>query len=271
MEKMTLPQIGLGTMLGNSIDAQKAFTEAINIGFRFIDTAQIYFNEKTVGKAITAANIPREEIVLATKLWITNFRPRKLLKSVNKSLERLNLEYIDILYLHWPWRFNKINESLKTMDKLIEEGKIKHIAVSNFTEKQVEEAQTYTKNHIVANQVEMHPWFPQKRMLEFLTKNKMHLVGYFPLMHGRFNQVPELLQIAKKHNTNAAQVSLAWIISKNAVPIPKSANVKHLQDNFDSLKLRLDSEDIKLIDSITTRKRFANITLLQPEWKKEKE
>ena len=267
MAELKLPKIGLGTMQSNSEKAKEAIKFGINYGFRFIDTAQIYFNEKTVGKAIAESEVPREEIILATKLWLSNFNYTRAKKSTERSLKRLQLDYIDVLYIHWPIKKrSKLKSTLKAMDELIEAGKIKHIAVSNFTPKLLDEAQTITENHIIANQVEMHPWLQQRELLEHLTKNKIKLVAYFPLIHGRFNQVPELVSIAQKHKVSAAQVSLAWIMSKGAVPIPKSANVEHLKSNFEASKLKLDSEDIKLIDSIKKEKRFADIPFIRPEW-----
>ncbi len=267
MTQLKLPKIGLGTMQSNSDEAKEAMKFGINYGFRFIDTAQIYFNEKTVGKAIAESDVPREKITLATKLWVSNFSYDKVKKSTEKSLKRLQMDYIDILYIHWPIKkVSKLKSTLKAMDELIDEGKIKHIAVSNFNTKLLDEAISMTKNHIVANQVEMHPWLQQKELLEYLTKNKISLVAYFPLIHGRFNQVPELVSIAQKHKTSAAQVSLAWIMHKKAIPIPKSANVDHLKSNLDSTKLKLDSKDIELIDSIKKEKRFADVPFLRPKW-----
>ena len=266
MNYLELPKIGLGTMLANSEKARKALVEGMKFGFRFIDTAQIYFNEKTVGHALKESGIPRDKFTIATKLWISNFKPKRVLKSTRRSLERLQIETIDIFYLHWPWRFEKIEQTLKEMDKLVDKGLIRNIAVSNFTPSQIEEALTITKNHIVANQVEMHPWLKQEKLLATLKNNKIHLVAYYPLIHGRFNQVPELVEIAKKHSTSAAQVSLAWIMNKGAIPIPKSANIDHLRSNFDSQKLKLTKEDIKIIDSIQKEKRFADVPIIAPKW-----
>lgn len=267
MTQLKLPKIGLGTMQSNSDEAKEAIKFGINYGFRFIDTAQIYFNEKTVGKAISESGISREKIILATKLWISNFSYDKVKKSAERSLKRLQTNYIDILYIHWPIKkTSKLKSTLKAMDELVDEGKIKHIAVSNFTPKLLDEAISMTENHIIANQVEMHPWLQQKELLDYLSKNKISLVAYFPLIHGKFNQLPELVSIAQKHKISAAQVSLAWIMHKKAIPIPKSTNVHHLQSNLDSTKLKLDSEDIKLIDSIKKEKRFADIPFIRPKW-----
>ncbi|NHJ47714.1 MAG: aldo/keto reductase [Asgard group archaeon] len=265
-KKIKLPKIGLGTMSANSKKAKAGLVKGIEIGFRFLDTAQMYFNEKVVGQAMKESGVPREEFILATKLWITNFSPKRVIKTTKKSLNRLGLDYIDMLYLHWPHRMGKINKTLDAMNKLVDDGLIKHIAVSNFTKAFIEKSINLSKSHIVANQVEMHPWLQQKDLLSHHDKLKVHIVSYFPLMHGRFMKVLELQQIAEKHNISAAQVSLAWIIAKGAIPIPKSTTESHLQDNFDVLKIKLDKKDIKLIDSITRVKRFANFPIISPKW-----
>ncbi len=254
MVKIKLPKIGLGTMMGRSDKAKAAFIEGLQMGYRFLDTAQMYFNEKTVGAAVKESGIPREEFIVATKLWVTNFSPRRVKLTTERSLNRLNLEYIDILYLHFPARFSKIGDTFAAMSKLVDEGKVKHIAISNFSIEQTDKAIELCEKPIVANQVEMNPWWQQEELLAHLNKNDIHLVSYFPLLHGRFNDVPELVEIAKKHQVSGAQVSLAWIMSKGAIPIPKSANVAHLQDNYDSLKLKLTKEDIALIDNIEKEK-----------------
>jgi 2,5-diketo-D-gluconate reductase B len=263
-KKDVLPKIGLGTMSANSKKALEGLIKGIDIGFRFLDTAQIYFNEKTVGKAMKESGVPREEFILATKLWITNYSTSRVLKSTKKSLKRLGLDYIDMLYIHWPFRIKKVGRTLEAMNKLIDDGLIKKIAVSNFTTTYVDKALNLSKSHIVANQVEMHPWLHQKILLEHHYKMGVQVIAYFPLMHGRFKKVQELYTVAEKHRITAAQVALAWIIAKGAIPIPKSTTESHLRDNFEAQNVKLDKEDIELIDSINKRKRSLSVPFLAP-------
>jgi 2,5-diketo-D-gluconate reductase B len=265
-KKIKLPKIGLGTMTAMSKKEKEGLIKGIEIGFRFLDTAQIYMNEKVVGNAMKESGVPREEFILATKLWVWNLAPNRVIRTTKQSLKRLGLDYIDILYIHWPTRIKRIDETLNAMNELVDDGLIRHIAVSNYTKAYVDKALDLSKSHIVANQVEMHPWLQQKELIKHHDKKKVHVVSYFPLMHGRFMKVPELQQIAEKHNISAAQVSLAWIIAKGAIPIPKSTNESHLQDNFDALTIKLDKKDIKLIDSIEKVKRFGNVPILAPKW-----
>ncbi|MHA1210934.1 MAG: aldo/keto reductase [Candidatus Heimdallarchaeota archaeon] len=265
MSTLKLPKIGLGTMMANSNKAKRGLIKGIEIGFRFLDTAQMYFNEKTVGAAVKESGVPREEFIIATKLWISNFKPKKVFKSTTKSLNKLGLDYIDILYLHWPYKFNKVGDTLKAMSKLVDEGQIRHIAVSNYNPEHIDEALTLCDKPIVANQVEMHPWLQQKELLAHHKDKNVNVVAYFPIMHGNINKVSELREIADKHKVSVFQVSLAWIMKKGAIPIPKSATESHLQDNFASLKLKLDTDDVKLIDSITINKRLLKVPFIAPK------
>ncbi len=267
MSKLKLPKIGLGTMQGNSKKAKQAFIKGFEFGFRFIDTAQIYFNEKVVGEAIKDSGIPRDDFIVATKLFIYNLSPRRVFKSTDRSLKRLGLDFVDILYIHWPFRFDKIGkETLKAMSKLVDQGKIQHIAVSNFTTQQIDEAISISDKPIVANQVEMHPWLQQKELVAHHKKNEIYVVPYFPIMHGRFKDVPELVELGEKYGVSGASISLAWLMHRGTVPIPKSANPVHLKANWDSQNIKLSSEDIKLIDSIEKEKRFLNPPIMAPKW-----
>lgn len=265
---LILPKIGLGTMGGRGNKAIEAYSKAIKMGFRFIDTARIYFNEKTVGAAIKKSGVPREEIILASKVFIWNFSYNGVRKSTKKSLKKLGLAKVDIMYIHWPFKtYKKRKEKvLRAFSELIDEGKIGYLGISNFTINDIDEAIAKYDKQIVVNQVEMHPWLQQKALLEHLDNNKIKLVSYFPLMHGRINEVPELKEIAQKHKASPAQISLAWIMSKGAIPIPKSTTLSHLKDNFESQNIQLDEEDIKKIDGINEVKRFADFPIIAPEW-----
>ncbi|MHA2309671.1 MAG: aldo/keto reductase, partial [Candidatus Heimdallarchaeaceae archaeon] len=201
MNDIQLPKIGLGTMQGNTKKAKEAFIKAIQMGYRFLDTAQMYFNERVVGKAIAESGIPRKELIVASKVFIHNFTYRKVKKSTEKSLKKLDLDYVDIMYIHWPFRtYQKRKEGiLKAFSELVNEGKIRYLGISNFRIKDIDKALKIYDKPILVNQVEMHPWLQQRDLLEHLNKNNIRLVAYFPLMHGRINKVPELAKIAKKH------------------------------------------------------------------------
>jgi 2,5-diketo-D-gluconate reductase B len=268
MTDLKLPKIGFGTWQIKPKDCVESVLKAIEVGYRLIDTAQMYRNEHAIGEAISQGTINRNELIIATKLAIWRLRPGSVLSSTKRSLERLKLDYIDILYIHWPAPFfYRPKRTLKAMSQLVDEGKVKSIAVSNFTPKLLDEAIAACDKPIIANQVEHHPWLQQTEMREYLKQHDMYLVAYSPLGRGKIlNQSPELKQIAEKHKCSEAQVSLAWIMQHGAVPIPKSKNADHIRDNFESINLNLDAEDIELIDSIQTKmqKRFVNPPVVHP-------
>lgn len=267
MLELKFPKIGFGTWQLKVKDCVKAVLSAIEIGYRHIDTAQMYGNEHAVGKAISEATIDRKELIIATKIAVWRLRPGSVLSSTRQSLEKLQLDYIDILYIHWPAPFfYRPLKTFKAMSRLVDEGKVKHIAVSNFTPKLLDKALDSCDKPIVANQVEHHPWLKQEKMREYLNTHNMYLVAYSPLARGKVFQIPELSQVAQKHNCSASQVSLAWIMQHGAVPIPKSKSENHIRNNFEAINLTLDTEDLTLIDSIQIKKRLVNPPFVHPKW-----
>lgn len=254
-----LPKIGLGTWENTKEQCTRTVTTALTTGYTFLDTAQAYRNEEYVGKGIAAAGIPRETIVIATKVWNSNLSRSKVLKSTEKSLEKLGLDTIDILYIHWPAGEYHPEETFAAFSELVDQGVVNHIAVSNFTIPLLEEALHICDNSLIANQVEMHPLLKQKDMVHFLKENDMYLIAYSPLARGHVFNVPELCEIARKHGVSEAQVSLSWLMSyENVIPIPKATSAQHLNDNFAASQLTLDKEDIAKIESITVEKRMVN-------------
>jgi len=267
MPELQLPKIGFGTWQTKPNDCVKSVLKAIEVGYRHIDTAQMYRNEHAVGEAIAEGIIDRKELTIATKLAIWKLRPGGVLSSTRSSLRKLKLDYVDILYIHWPAPlFYRPHKTLKAMSQLVDEGKIKYIAVSNFPPKLLDKATEACDKPIVAIQVEHHPWLKQTKMRDYLKDKDIYLVAYSPLARGEVFQMPELTQIAEKHKCSEAQISLAWIMHHGAIPIPKSTNMDHISDNFDSLNLQLDQEDIDLIDSIQKKKRLVNPPFIRPKW-----
>ncbi|MBU7027130.1 MAG: aldo/keto reductase [Theionarchaea archaeon] len=260
MQNISLPRIGLGTWENtNPSKCAMSVSTAITIGYRLIDTAQAYRNENHVGKGIAQADIPREHITVCTKVWISNLSHHKVLDSTEKSLKKLGLDVIDILYIHWPAHPYDAEKTLRAFSELKDQGKITHIAVSNFTIPLLEEALEICDNPIIANQVEMHPLLKQKEMVQFLKNQNMYLIAYSPLARGHVFNIPELTEIAQKHGVSEAQVSLAWLMThENVIPIPKATSKQHIEDNFKALQLTLDQNDIEKIESIAIEKRTVN-------------
>ncbi|TXT56130.1 MAG: Glyoxal reductase [Candidatus Thorarchaeota archaeon] len=262
-----IPRIGLGTWQNTDPEqCAESVKTALELGYRHIDTAQFYKNEEYVGKGLNQSDVPRGEIILATKVWIDRLGHEDLKKSVDKSLERLDTAYIDLLYVHWPAGKYDPEGTFKAMGELVDEDKIKHIGVSNFTPVLLDEALKVSEYSIIANQVETHPLNQQDEMLKYLQEKDMTLVAYSPLARGNVMDIPELQEIAEKHDVSEAQVSLAWLWSHEKVAaIPKGTSKEHIQENLDAANLRLDNEDIKKIQSIDKEKRLID-PAFAPDW-----
>lgn len=254
MQRKQLPPIGFGTY---DIFEPSEIVGAIDIGYRLIDTAEWYDNEDVVGQALSESPVDREEIVLESKVLPDNLAGKDVIRSTEESLDRLNVETIDIHYIHWPTNAYDPADTLAAFDQLVDENKIRHIGVSNFTPELLDEAMELTENPILANQVEMHPLLQQEELQSYAAQEDITLVGYAPLAQGKVFDVPEVTEVAEKHGANEAQVSLAWLMEKNVVPIPKASG-DHIQDNYEALELDLDAEDIGCIDSIEDEVRVVH-------------
>ncbi len=275
MTNLELPKIGLGTWKLKPSAAKYSTVEAVKLGYRFIDTAQAYGNEHGVGEGLqeifSSGILKREEIIVATKLHPLKLRPRSAFKSATKSLKKLKLDYIDILYVHYPafalgYSHNK---TLNAISQLIDEGKVLHVGVSNFTTKMIDDALKVSDKPIYANQIEHHPYLKQRQLLEHHKKKGVHVISYSPLARGFALKDNVIVDIAKKNEMSVAQVCLAWVISKGAIPIPKATSLDHLQDNFAAKDKQLSSEDLDKIDNIQISKRMVHPIVVAPkEWKK---
>jgi 2,5-diketo-D-gluconate reductase B len=269
--KLVLPKMGLGTWQLSPEQAEFSVKKGIEIGYRLIDTAQAYKNEQGVGNALKATfettQFKRRDLIIATKVDVFNLKPKKVIPTTMVSLSKLQLDYVDLLYVHWPAFFfgYRHETSLKEFSKLVDDGKVKNICVSNFSPKLIDDALAVCDKPIFANQVEHHPLLQQREMRKYLKEKGINLVAYSPLAHGKIIGVPELEEIAKKHNVGVAQVSLAWLMNHGAIPIPKATSEKHLISNFESINLNLDTEDIAKIDSISIEKRTLNPPIVKPK------
>lgn len=246
-----MPMLGLGTWENDDHDACASSVEtALEMGYRHIDTAQIYRNEDAVGDGIAAADVDREEIFLATKIWISNLAYDDVLETVQESLDRLGTEYLDLLYIHWPARAYDPEETLAAFDELSDDGTIEHVGVSNFEPEHIDEASEYLDAPIFANQIEMHPYLKQAELREYAAENDIELVAYSPLARAEIFGDPVLGEIADDHGVSEAQVSLAWLRQQDVTAIPKATGEEHIRDNWASLDLELSESEQERIDGI---------------------
>jgi 2,5-diketo-D-gluconate reductase B len=225
------------------------------MGYRHIDTAQIYENEDAVGDGLAAADVDREDVFLATKVWIDSLDREGVLETTRESLDRLGVDKVDLLYVHWPAREYDAEETLGAFDELVEEGLTDRIGVSNFEPEQVDEALDVAEHDVFANQVELHPLLSQDELREHCAERDVELVAYSPLARGEVFDVPEIQEVAEKHDASPAQVSLAWLREKGVTAIPKATGEEHIRDNWESLSVDLDDEDVETIDAIEQTER----------------
>ena len=258
MNGTPVPKPGLGTS-GNTDPDECAgsVATALELGYRHVDTAQMYDNEAAVGDGIAEADVDREEVFLATKVLPDDLAHDDVLRTAEESLDRLGVDAVDLLYVHWPTGAYDPEETLPAFDELADEGLIDHVGVSNFTPDLMDEAREVLDAPILAHQVEMHPLLRQDELLADAREHDTRLVAYAPMMQGEADEVPELAEIAEKHGTSAAQVSLAWLLSKDGVvPIPKATGREHLAENLAARDLELDDEDVERIDGIDRERRL---------------
>jgi len=255
-----IPKLGLGTWQNeNPNECSNAVKTALEMGYKHIDTAQIYENEEYVGEGLENADVDREDYFLASKVWIDQLSEGDVVPSMEESLEKLGVDKVDLMYIHWPSGEYQPEETLKAMQKLVEGEMAESIGISNFTPAQVDEAMDIAGDHIIANQVEMHPLLQQEELLEKCREHNITLVAYSPLARGEVSNIPELNEIAEKHEVSEAQISLAWLMQKDGVvAIPKATSEEHIEDNFKAQEMELDEEDIEKIESINREERMVD-------------
>ena len=246
-----IPMLGLGTWENTDPDAcAESVATALEMGYRHIDTAQAYGNEADVGDGLAAADVDREEIFLATKVWIDNLEADDVIETTEASLDRLGVDSVDLMYVHWPSRTYDAEETLAAFNELHEAGKIDRIGVSNFEPEQLQEAIELSDAPIVANQVECHPFLQQEELREVCEDEDVDLVAYSPLARGDVLENETLQEIAADHDASPAQVSLAWLRQQEVTAIPKATSEAHIRDNWQSLSVTLSDEEIERIESI---------------------
>ena len=256
-----MPALGLGTW-ENDDPAQctESVKTALEAGYRHVDTAQIYGNEAAVGEGIAAADVDRDDVFLATKVWIDNLAPEDVAASTRESLQKLDTGYVDLLYVHWPAGEYDPEETLPAFAELRDDGLIDRIGVSNFEPEHLDAATDVLGEAPFANQVECHPLLRQEELREYAAANDVELVGYSPLARGQILDDPTVAEIAEKHGVSAAQVSLAWLLTKeNVAAIPKATSRDHIRDNYAARNLELDAADIEKLDGIDREERLIEI------------
>ena len=259
-----MPLLGLGVWDAKSgKETYDAVIHALKSGYRHIDTAEMYDNEKDVGSAVIESGLPREEIFITTKLWDSGMGYDHALKSFDISLRKLNLEYVDLYLIHWPEKGSKL-EIWSALERIKKEGRCRSIGVSNFAPKHLKEILTSADLPIAVNQIEMSPFLQQQEISSFCIKEKIHLTGYCPLARGtRFNN-PILCRVAEETNKTAAQVMIRWALQSGHTVIPKSARPQRIEENADVFDFKLTEDQMKMLDELEEGLRFCPDPLRLP-------
>jgi len=247
VQDVQVPALGLGTARMKGETCREAVETGLNLGYRHIDTAQMYNNEDAVGTAVTASRVDRENVFLTTKINRGNQSYDDVLSSFAGSLERLGMEYVDLLLIHAPSRI-PVEETIRAMNQLQEEGRVRYIGVSNFSVQQTKEAVTASETPIVTDQVKYHPFHGQNNLLEYCIGNNVMLTAYSPLARGRVADDGTLSEMGSRYGKTASQVALRWLIQQeNVSAIPKASSRDHLKENIDIFDFELTDKEMQQV------------------------
>jgi len=263
-----MPQLGMGTFRLEDEVARESVSKALEVGFRHIDTAQIYGNEVQVGDAIKTSGLKRNELFVTTKVWHESLGEDHFIPSVHESLEKLKLEYVDLLLIHWPYPGSDVTlESyLGSLAKAKEQGLTRHIGVSNFTIDLLNQAEEILgKGEVYTNQIEIHPFMQNKKVVEACKEKGVKATAYMPFAVGQVMKDETLLRIAQNHNATPAQVVLAWMEKRHIYAIPSSTSKAHLSENLAYGGVQLSEEELGLVDGLDNGERIVNPDFA-PNW-----
>lgn len=261
-----LPNFGMGTFRLSGPSLTDLVTEAIEMGYQHIDTAQIYENEADVGKAL--AQTESDDVFVTTKVWYESLKYQDVLDSLKKSSDRLQRDCMDLALIHWPSPNNDVpvEETLDALSEARERGLIKHFGVSNFTVDLLERAVDHVgAENIMTNQIEVHPFMQNRKVTQACDKLGVKVTAYLPLAKGAVVDNSTLQRIAVEHDASAAQVAIAWELHKGYVSIPSTTKVSHLRSNYNAQKLRLTDQNMADIDALDQRDRLIDPDFA-PDW-----
>jgi 2,5-diketo-D-gluconate reductase B len=256
---VNLPRLGLGTFRMQGDVCRAAVESALGLGYRHIDTAEMYGNEAPIGAAIAASHVARKDLHVTTKVWHENLAPDAIHRAFDASLKKLKLDHVDLYLVHWPSRSMKLPAVFETLMKLKQEGRTRAVGVANFNLALLKTVVEEIKAPIACNQIEYHVMLDQTKVAKYLAAKSIPLVAYCPLAQGRAASDATLMAIGRKHGVSAAQVALKWLLDQDGVAaIPKASRAESQRANLDALKVKLDDADRKAIAALPKDQRCVN-------------
>ncbi len=256
---INLPRLGLGTFRMQGDACRAAVESALALGYRHIDTAEMYGNEEAIGAAIASSRIARKDLHVTTKVWNDNLAPDAIRRAFDASLKKLRLDQIDLYLVHWPAPNMNLPAMFETLMRLRQEGRTRAIGVANFNVALLKKVVEDIKAPIACNQVEYHVMLDQTRLRQYLAARSIPLVAYCPLAQGRAASNETLVAIGKKHGASAAQVALKWLLDQDGVAaIPKASRAESQRANLEALNVGLDDEDRRAIANLPKNQRFVS-------------
>jgi len=266
---MTIPAFGLGTFRLKDDVVIASVKTALELGYRAIDTAQIYENEAAVGQAIAESGVSRDELFITTKIWIENLSKEKLIPSLNESLQKLRTDYVDLTLIHWPSPKDAVavEEFMQALMEAKAQGLTRQIGISNFTIPLMERAiAAVGAENIATNQIELSPYLQNRKVVAWAKEQGIHITSYMTLAYGKALKDEVIVGIAEKHNATAAQVILAWAMGEGYAVIPSSTKRENLASNLLAQELKLDDEDKNAIAALECNDRLVSPESLAPDW-----
>jgi len=261
-----IPLLGLGTWELRGRACTRLVERALRLGYRHVDTAEMYDNEREVGEGLRASGIKRDEVFVTTKIWPSHFAPRELERAARDCLVRLRLSEVDLLLLHWPNPQIPLAETLGALAKVKRDGLARHIGVSNFTVALIEQAVRETSEPLICDQIECHPYLDQSKVIAACRKHGMAVVAYSPIARGGAQGDAVLEQIGLAHGKSAAQISLRYLVQQGIVVIPRTSKVQRLEENLALFDFALTEGEMLEIRALSQRKGRIVDWSWSPQW-----
>ncbi|ELZ03617.1 aldo/keto reductase [Natrialba aegyptia] len=253
-----LPQPGFGTSGHDGESCTDAVVTALETGYRHVDTAQMYDNERAVGRALEQTDVDRDEIFLATKVHPSNLAGEDVLETTRESLDRLGVETVDLLYVHWPTGAYDPADTLPAFDEARTQGLTRHVGVSNFTPNLLREAADTLDSPLLAHQIELHPWLQQDELVSLAREREIQTVAYCPIARGELAESETLQEIAAAHDSDPIQIALAWHCQRDGVvPIPKATG-DHIRENYAAREIDLGEDEFGEINELDRGERVVD-------------